>query len=250
VKVLNKYLLCPDCGHIVFGYRCKWCNRVINTGKPEISEEKPPQACKANQHPKQKVVEISAEDKPEMPGTITMIAPVNRRQQQLPEVHPAENSACKYTEDIQIEAELNSAELIADAKQKAEKLLREAEQVSMESANAITAEAKTKSDSIINDSRQQAETIINGGKKAAEELENKSRLEAEALSNEIIAKAEKQADQIIQEARQTASVSVKQENAEKPNDKVTGWDIIISSLILLAGIMIIVSAILYVQYKG
>jgi vacuolar-type H+-ATPase subunit H len=248
--VLNKYLLCPDCGHIVFGYRCKWCNRVINGNRPDISEEKPPQAHKVNQHLKQKVVEISAEDKPEMPGTVTMIAPVNRRQQHLPDIHPAENSACEYTEDIQIEAELKSAELIADAQQKAEKMLREAEQVSMESANAITAEAKAKSDSIISDSRQKAETIISGGKKAAEELENKSRLEAEALSNEIIAKAGKQADQIIQEARQTASVSVKQENVGTPNDRVTGRDVLISSLIILAGIMIIVSAYLYVQYRG
>ena len=248
--MVNKYLLCPDCGHIVFGYRCKWCNRAINSDKPEITKGNPPQAHKVNQHPKQKVVEISAEDKPEIPGTVTMIAPVNRRQQRLPDIQPAESSACEYMDDIQVEAELQSAELIADAQQKAEKMLREAEQVSMELANAITAEAKAKSDSIISDSHQKAETIINSGKKAAEELENKSRLEAEALSNEIIVKAGKQADQIIQEARQTAGASMKQENTETQNDKVTGRDVLISSLIILAGIMIIVSAYLYVQYRG
>jgi vacuolar-type H+-ATPase subunit H len=213
------------------------------------------------EHPKQKAVEMVSEEKPEAPGTVTMIHPPHRWQREWLDTDYGEQAAGELPVETKVKAEANAAEMIAEARRKADQTLRDAEKLSAEIADTIVAEAETKSNEIINDSRRKADEILSETKKAAAEVRNKANVEAIQQADEVINKArekadeaisqaQEKADQIIQEAREVASDIVMLNKPEKAEGKITGREILISSALILIGIVVIVSAFLYVRYHG
>jgi vacuolar-type H+-ATPase subunit H len=284
VKVLRKSSVCPNCGHVVFGSRCKWCNYIINNGKPTAKDENHSKVPETEDTPKQKVVEIIAEGEPETPAAVTMDEGVSAPPENVPDTGSAEQLAEEFLDRAKKEAEAISTEIIADGQQKADgilhdakkqsrgiadtivaearsksdaiinegmqkanSLLHNAEQKSLEVADKIISEAHKKSDEIINESRQKAERILNDGKNVVIELMEKANLDTEMKSNDIIAEARKKADEIMLEAKNISSASVLQEKTQKTNDRITGRDIVVSAIIVLIGIVLIIAAYFYVR---
>lgn len=200
------------------------------------------------EHPRQKAVEMISEEKPESPGTVTMVPPVHRWQREWLDTGPGEQEADGYITRATDDAEARSAEIIAEARQKAKNIIRDAEKASVEVADSIKTEAHVKSREIINDGQKKADEILDEGRRTAAELINKSNLQAAEQSKDIITEAREQAEQIIKEARDVANEIVMLDKSKKANGKITGRDIIISSTLILVGIVIIVLAYLYVRY--
>jgi F0F1-type ATP synthase membrane subunit b/b' len=202
------------------------------------------------EHPKQKAVEIVSEEKPESPGTVTMVYPVHKWQREWLDTGEDNGSAGALSAKTKEEAEAKSAKIIADARKKAGDILHEVEKASIEVSDKIVAEADAKSNEIIKDSQQKAEEILDDGRRAAAELINRASLQAAEQANDVITEARQQADLIIQEAREVANDIVTLNKPKKTEGKITGRELIISATLILIGIVVIVSAYLYVRFHA
>jgi vacuolar-type H+-ATPase subunit H len=109
-------------------------------------------------------------------------------------------------EKVRQDAAAESAKFISNAQQKAEQIMREAEQTAAELTDKAKAEADAKSATIVADAQQKAALIMREAEQTARKLTSKEKVrkDAEIESATIITDAQQKAEQIMREAEQTA----------------------------------------------
>jgi vacuolar-type H+-ATPase subunit H len=138
------------------------------------------------------------------------------------------------------QADVESAAIVADARQEETQILRQAEQAAAKLADKARAKTDKKSAAIVADARQKAAQITHKARQTANELTAKEKItkEAKAESARLVADARQKAAEILHKAKEAAAELTEKANAEA---KLKAASIVNQSLEIAGRIMSLVN---------
>ena len=104
---MRKFRRCPNCGHEVFGNKCKWCHYVLTSDRPVAKEEAERQSLQIVEHPEKTAEELATKAKHESHAKSSAMIVIDAQQRARQIIHAAEQTARALSAKAKANADTN-----------------------------------------------------------------------------------------------------------------------------------------------